>query len=392
MNKGNMSIVVYLIIIFAILIGSSILTIFIVPNYFSEYTRIINLMIWIVLFVLSVPLANEHTKFKGKNDKIKTTLIIIILYYIIYFLLGLFLGYQTSPYSRSIITMIKNIIFVIGTLLLREYVRNKLVNNEKNMKNYIVITIFFAIISIDYNNFFANFENGETIFKFVSGKVFPQIAISSMCTYLAKTGGIKLIVAYRLPIALATVLLPIFPNIDWFFSAMLDALVPLILFVFINYEHTIKINRLTRKEKKKISPGKSLAFIGFVLILIVFLAGLFPYKPVAVMSNSMVPDFTRGYVVIAKKVNKDDIKNIKVGDVLQYQLDKNVILHRVIEIEEKDGNYFFKTKGDNNDFPDMKIVEGNQVLGIIKFKIPYVGYPSVWFSEILFKRKSNILT
>ena len=49
MNKGNINIITYLIIISVILIGSSILTIFIVPNYFHEYTRIINLMIWIVL-------------------------------------------------------------------------------------------------------------------------------------------------------------------------------------------------------------------------------------------------------------------------------------------------------------------------------------------------------
>ena len=78
MNKGNINIITYLIIISVILIGSSILTIFIVPNYFHEYTRIINLMIWIVLFILSVPVENEHSRFKGKNDKIKTTLIIII--------------------------------------------------------------------------------------------------------------------------------------------------------------------------------------------------------------------------------------------------------------------------------------------------------------------------
>ncbi|HBC85160.1 MAG TPA: signal peptidase I, partial [Clostridiales bacterium] len=124
----------------------------------------------------------------------------------------------------------------------------------------------------------------------------------------------------------------------------------------------------------------------------VFIAGLFPYKPVAVMSNSMVPDFYRGYIVISKKIKKDDIKEIKVGDILEYQLESNVIIHRVIEIEEKDGTRLFTTKGDNNDFPDMKKVEEKQVLGIVKFKIPYAGYPSVWFSEILFKRKSVVRT
>lgn len=131
-------------------------------------------MIWIVLFILSVPVENEHSRFKGKSDKIKTTLIIIIFYYIIYFSLGLIYGYQTSPYSRALGTIIKNIIFIVGTLILQEYVRNKLVNSSNNVKNYVVITIIFIVINLDYNNFLSNFENGETIFKFIAAKLVPR--------------------------------------------------------------------------------------------------------------------------------------------------------------------------------------------------------------------------
>lgn len=209
---------------------------------------------------------------------------------------------------------------------------------------------------------------------------------------MAKTGGHLLIYAYRLPIALATVLLPIFPNVDWFFSAMLEVLVSLILFVFINYEHTIKINRLTRWQKKKINPKNSVIIIMVVIFFVVFVAGLLPYRPVAVMSNSMVPEFARGYVVVTKKIKKDDIQNIKVGDILEYQLDESVVIHRIIDIEEEKGSLIFTTQGDNNDSPDIKKVEQNQIIGIVKFKIPYVGYPSVWFSEFFFKRKAIIQT
>lgn len=216
--------------------------------------------------------------------------------------------------------------------------------------------------------------------------------MSTICTYLAKTGGELLIYAYRVPIALATVLLPIFPNVDWFFSSMLEVLVSLILFVFINYEHTIKVNRLTRWQKKKINPKNSVITIMIVILFVVFVAGLLPYRPVAVMSNSMVPEFTRGYVVITKRINERDIQNIKVGDILEYQLEQSVVIHRIINIEEEKGSLIFTTQGDNNNSPDIKKVEQNQIIGIVKFKIPYVGYPSVWFSEFLFKKKSIIQT
>ncbi len=209
---------------------------------------------------------------------------------------------------------------------------------------------------------------------------------------MAKTGGELLVYSYRIPIALATVLLPIFPNVDWFFSSMLEVLVSLILFVFINYEHTIKVNRLTRWQKKKINPKNSVSVIMIVIIFVVFVAGLLPYRPVAVMSNSMVPEFTRGYVVITKKINEKDIKNIKVGDILEYQLNQSVVIHRIINIEDEKGSLIFTTQGDNNNAPDIKKVEQNQIIGIVKFKIPYVGYPSVWFSEFLFKKESKIQT
>lgn len=209
---------------------------------------------------------------------------------------------------------------------------------------------------------------------------------------MAKTGGELLVYSYRIPIALATVLLPIFPNVDWFFSSMLEVLVSLILFVFINYEHTIKVNRLTRWQKKKINPKNSVSVIMIVIIFVVFVAGLLPYRPVAVMSNSMVPEFARGYVVIIKKINEKDIKNIKVGDILEYQLNQSVVIHRIINIEDEKGSLIFTTQGDNNNAPDIKKVEQNQIIGIVKFKIPYVGYPSVWFSEFLFKKESKIQT
>ena len=93
-----------------------------------------------------------------------------------------------------------------------------------------------------------------------------------------------------------------------------------------------------------------------------------------------------------EKINSKDASNIKIRDILQYQLERNAIIHRVTNIEEEDGKLYFTTKGDNNEFPDTKRVEENQVMGIVKFKIPYIGYPSVWFSEFLFKRKSNIQT
>ena len=41
----------------------------------------------------------------------------------------------------------------------------------------------------------------------------------------------------------------------------------------------------------------------------------------------------------------------------------------------------FTTKGDNNVSADSEKVQESQVKGIVKMVIPYIGYPSVYFSQ-----------
>ncbi|MFT4311535.1 MAG: signal peptidase I [Candidatus Woesearchaeota archaeon] len=81
-------------------------------------------------------------------------------------------------------------------------------------------------------------------------------------------------------------------------------------------------------------------------------------------------------------------KNASVGDVIIFRANSPIpIIHRVVDIFEEDGERFFVAKGDNN--PDVnegigehKIHEDN-VLGIAKMRIPYLGYVRIIFSNTI---------
>ena len=49
-------------------------------------------------------------------------------------------------------------------------------------------------------------------------------------------------------------------------------------------------------------------------------------------------------------------------------------------IDCANGNFFFVTKGDNNNSPDSKEVIEDQLIGKVIFKIKYIGYPAIWFN------------
>ena len=95
----------------------------------------------------------------------------------------------------------------------------------------------------------------------------------------------------------------------------------------------------------------------------------------------MKPIFERGDVIVYQKIN--DIDNIKVNDIICYQLDNIKVMHRVIKIETTNNQKYFSTKGDNLTTKDPLKVKEDQIIGEIEIVIPRLGYPSVWLYEIL---------
>lgn len=390
MKNDNKGIFLYITILFFILAGCLTITLFVIPNFFQEFARIAILVVWVVLALIAIPIDNDHTRFKGKKEKIKTTLIIVIIYYIIYFLLGLIFGYRKSPYSRAFLILVKNFIYVVGLVALQDFVRSKLINNERKKLNYFIFTVLFIILRLDFTQGIEVFSSGDKIFEYVASVIVPEIAKGCVYTYLAIAGGTLLVYAYSIPVAVMQVVLPIFPDLDWFLTSVFDILISLILFLYNNYEHTIKTKRMTRKEKKKISPLKTIPSLTLMLFVVVFVAGLLPVKPIAIMSYSMVPTFSRGAVVFSVSIKEKDLNKLQKGDILHYRSKYGEVIHRIIDIKEKDGKLTFQTQGDNNNAPDNNWVEAEDVIGYVDFYIPYVGYPSVWFSEKVLGRKSFI--
>lgn len=102
------------------------------------------------------------------------------------------------------------------------------------------------------------------------------------------------------------------------------------------------------------------------------------YSLYTIISGSMYPTIEVYDVVVVFDV--DDPSEIEVGDVLTYNSSEFMegqtitVTHRVVEITvDKDGNYTYYTKGDNNLSVDANGVSVNQILGVVGFKIPQLG-------------------
>ena len=126
---------------------------------------------------------------------------------------------------------------------------------------------------------------------------------------------------------------------------------------------------------KKLIGWLGWAILGIVVLTVSFVlaASRQGWEFDAVLSGSMEPALGVGGLVVIKPA---EAQGIKMGDVISFKLPgiNTPICHRVIGIEEADGNLFFQTKGDANEEPDLYLVSAQDVTGKAVFYTPYVGY------------------
>ena len=141
----------------------------------------------------------------------------------------------------------------------------------------------------------------------------------------------------------------------------------------------IKIKKLFRNIYKTITVTFISLLVIISLLFLFFIVhttvsnkrGTYPKVGLyTIISPSMEPKIKQYDVVLVVKS-----KRLKVGDVINFASNnkKDTITHRITEITEKNGEKFYKTKGDNNNTEDLELVQDKQIQGRVLFKISKLG-------------------
>lgn len=380
-----------IVIIFGI--GSLLLPSTLTPIFGNHYIYIIKPMIWILLSLSTyflLPKEIQKYNFNAKDIR-QLALIGSLIYIIIYFLSGMIIGYSKSPFDRSLIGIIKNIWYIGCIVITQEFVRDAFfkTTTEKN-KYYVLvfITVFLTLAEIGLPNMIDAFSSYSNIFSFIVKYFIPISIINIFLSYLVYRDGVKAALLFKLPYSLLYIFTPVFPQSTYSVLLIVQTIVPLLIYLKIesvyyhNFAYGIKIKE---KPMKKIYRFSGIAFL---ITLILFLLKFLPIYPIVIATNSMHPSIKRGDIVIGYKTN---FNSIKAGDIIEYDLDKTPIIHRVKETEKiySIGEVLI-TKGDNNKKPDLKPVTKKQFHGKIVSIIPKLGYPTLFFREIIEGKRVDI--
>ncbi|MEH7013825.1 signal peptidase I [Neobacillus niacini] len=100
---------------------------------------------------------------------------------------------------------------------------------------------------------------------------------------------------------------------------------------------------------------------------------LFGYQVKAVLSGSMEPTFQTGSIIFIKL--GDHRTSYKKGDIITFLMEEKLITHRIMDVKQENGQAVYKTKGDNNNGPDLWTIPAKNIVGkYTNVTIPYVGY------------------
>ena len=126
---------------------------------------------------------------------------------------------------------------------------------------------------------------------------------------------------------------------------------------------------------KKVWSIVSTVLVVLIVLCAVFLMGtrLIGYRVYSVISGSMEPELSVGDLLYVRPV---DPTEIEVGDDISFVLNEDLVVatHRVVRIDAEKQHIY--TKGIANEIEDSEPVHFKNVIGVVDFNIPLLGYVS----------------
>lgn len=291
---------------------------------------------------------------------------------------GVLVGFGRSPYAHQLLLVVLNLWFVSTRLLGLELARWFLVSTFRTRKTVLGASLAWFILSLAslplVRIVTMDYGSTEEVFRLAGNTILPVISQNILATYLVMVGGPFAALAYRGTLAGFEWISPLLPNLPWILNAFLGTITPVLGVLFVRELVEWRAQRDDSRPARGESLGSGWILASVIVVFVLwFNSGLFGVKPTLINGISMEPNLRTGDIVITRNIPANEVK---IGDVVSFKEGKNIILHRVVSIQEGGDGRIFITKGDNVQVLDRPWAEG-QLQGKLVLVIPKVGWISI---------------
>lgn len=294
---------------------------------------------------------------------------------VLLYMLGLVFGFYkvTVNLGTFLYWVIPFALIITGSELIRSRL---LMQNNRIVSILSLIAFIICDIAMLYETLpFATFK---FFADFMGDILFPCVASGLLYHYISKRYGALPVIIYRLLMTLYSVLIPIQPAVPSALMSFINITFPTVAILFMAMLYERKKKSFARRKAifETVASAVSIVLMAVFMMLI---SCRFRFGMIVVATESMTGSIDKGDAIVYEEY---DGQAIEEGQVLVFEKDKTVYIHRVVKIESIDGQVRYYTKGDANDSNDTGYITRENMIGLTDLTIKYIGYPTLWVREI----------
>lgn len=306
--------------------------------------------------------------------------IFALIYILAFYLMGLYFGYYEAPIKLSWWSLLNYTLPIGAVIISSEVIRNAFLSQKGKSIKVVTFVSMVIIDMIIYSGIY-EIDSVDKLLTVVGFLLFASISCNLLYNYISYRYGSKSIIIYRLITVLYAYLIPIIPNVYAFFRSFLRMMYPYIIYLVLENSYSKSSFIVAYKDKRKGIVSTTIVFICSILV-IMLISCKFKYGMIVIGSGSMTGTINKGDALVYERY---DDQTIKKGQIILFDDEGVLTVHRVIDIKEVNGKVMYFTKGDANASMDDGYRVEKDIVGLSKFKIIYIGYPSLWMRDIFSK-------
>ncbi len=332
-------------------------------------------MLWILGYMLMY-----RTTVIISNERIYSIVLLASIVYVsVTIIEGTVFGWGLNTIDTRPIGILVNLSRFIPYVLFVESLRSYIVHivGFKFKKNSLIIPLIAAIFTILYIPLGKLINPPTTtlsLIKLIARTIMPTYALSILLTYLSYIGGSLASTTLLVMVNLPQFISPILPATPWFLEGFTNTVL-FLLFTLMIVNTRMELTKPLRL--RGISKREVMGILAYMLSLTIILSFIATEtRPYVIVSGSMEPTISLGDIAIVKKIR--NVSQVGLGDIIAFKFGDEVVMHRIVAIEQESNIPVFVTKGDANRDIDPWVVEPDKIIGKVVYVIPKLGIPLIY--------------
>lgn len=317
------------------------------------------------------------------NEKQVLLLFTVIgaLYLTFYYVSGLYFGFTKTGYGFKTDIIFLYIIPIAVVIVCNELIRHVLcVQGERLGKVFAYFISLTADIIICAT--IPAITNMATFMEVIGLTLFPGILSNLLFNYISVRYGFLPNIVYKAFTLWGFYLIPYGSGISNSLLGFFNLMLPIVIYVFIDSLYEKKKRYALGNVsvfRKVLSRILTVAVAVIMLGTVMLISNQFKYGTLVIATPSMTGELNQGDVALYKTL--DDAPVIE-GEVIVFEKYGVVVVHRVVDIQTINGITRYYTKGDANEDMDAGFIYRSDIIGHVKYKIPYLGFPTIWIRSL----------